>query len=335
MALPMTTKRWTLLAAVLGSSVVFLDGQVLPSRCRPSARCRAQFVDVLEGQNYIQYGYLLTLSALLVLAGALSDYYGRRRLFMIGLVGFGVASLLCGLAPTMEALILFRLLQGAAGAMLVPGSLAILTNAFSGEEQGRAFGVWAGASALAAIGGPVVGGLLVQEVSWRAIFLINAPLIALALWATWRYVAESRDDQASGHFDWLGALLVAAAVGGLVFGAIYGEQRQWQDPLAFVSLGIGLTATISLPIYFSRARHPLVPLSMFRSRNFSVTNVSTLVIYGALYVVGVFQPLFLIGTLQYTALAVGLGVHSLGALPGLPVDALRRAGEPRSVHACS
>jgi EmrB/QacA subfamily drug resistance transporter len=306
MALPMTTKRWTLLAAVLGSSVVFLDGQVLPVALPAIGQMPRLFVDVLEGQNYVQYGYLLTLSALLVLAGALSDFYGRKRLFILGLLGFGVSSVLCGLAPNLEALILFRLIQGAAGALLVPGSLAILSNAFSGEEQGRAFGIWAGASGLAAIGGPIVGGLLVQEVSWRAIFLINIPLIAIAVWATWRHVEESRDDQASGHFDWLGALLIALAVGGLVFGAISGEQRQWQSTLAFVSLGIGVAATISLPFYFARASHPLVPLSMFRSRNFSVTNISTLLIYGALYVYGAFQPLFTIGTLGYTALAAGV-----------------------------
>jgi EmrB/QacA subfamily drug resistance transporter len=300
-----------LLAAVLGSSVVFLDGIVLPVALPAIGREPRLFVDVLEGQNYIQYGYLLSLSSLLVLAGALSDYYGRRRLFIIGLVGFGLTSLLCGLAPNVEALIVFRLLQGAAGALLVPGSLAILTNAFTGEEQGRAFGVWAGASGLAAIGGPIVGGILVQELSWRAIFLLNAPLIAVAIWAAYRYVTESRDDQSTGHFDWLGAVLVGLAVGGLVFGAVYGQQRQWQSPVAWTALAVGALSSIALPIYFARARYPLIPLSMFRSRNFSVTNVSTLLIYGVLYVNGGFQPLFTIGTLGYTASAVGVA-----AIPG-------------------
>src|SRR4051812_40485019 len=144
MALPMNTKRWTLLAAVLGSSVVFLDGIVLNVALPAIGQMPRLFVDVLEGQNYIQYGYLLTLSALLVLAGALSDYYGRKRLFTLGLIGFGSASLLCGLAPNMETLIVFRLLQGAAGGFLLPGSLALLTNAFTRGEQGRAVGVWGG-----------------------------------------------------------------------------------------------------------------------------------------------------------------------------------------------
>src|SRR4051812_30545453 len=134
--MPMSSKTWTLIAAVLGSSIVFLDSAVLTVALPAIGREPRLFVNVLEAQNYIQYGYLLTLSSLLILAGALSDYYGRRKMFIIGLVGFGVASVLCGLAPNLELLIVARLLQGAAGALLVPGSLAILTNNFEGEEQG-------------------------------------------------------------------------------------------------------------------------------------------------------------------------------------------------------
>ena len=303
----MTSKTWTLLAAVLGSSVVFLDSAVLTVALPAIGREPRLFVDVLEAQNYIQFGYLLSLSALLVLAGALSDFYGRRRMFTIGLVGFGVTSVLCAFAPNLEVLILARLVQGAAGAILVPGSLAILTTNFEGEEQGRAFGVWAAASGVAPIFGPLVGGLLVDNLSWRWIFLLNVPLIALAVYAAMRHVKESRDEHASGNFDWLGALLVALAVGGLSFGAIYGQQRQWQDPIAFIALGVGVITTLALPFYFRWKKHPLVPLSLFKSRNFSVTNVSTLLIYGALYVSFFFLPLFTQGTLQYSATAIGLG----------------------------
>jgi hypothetical protein len=167
--------------------------------------------------------------------------------------------------------------------------------------------VWAAASALAPIVGPFVGGVLVDTLSWRWVFLLNLPLIAIAAWAAVRHMTESRDDQASGRFDWLGALLVALAVGGLSFGAIYGQQRQWQDPVAFAALGLGALATIVMPLYFARARNPLVPLSLFRSRNFTVTNVSTLLIYGALYVLLFFQVLFMQGTLGYSATATGLG----------------------------
>lgn len=300
-----TDKRWTLIAAVLGSATVFLDSTVLPVALTAIGREPRLFVDVLEGQNYVQWGYMLTLAALLVLAGALSDYFGRRRMFIIGLVGFGVTSVICGLAPNVETLILARLAQGAAGAVLVPGSLAILTNSFEGEEQGRAFGVWAAASGAAPVLGPFVGGLLVDELSWRWIFLINVPLIAIAVWAARRHVAESRDPDASSRFDWLGALLVALAVGGLSFGAIYGQQRQWQDPLAFVAIGIGALTTIALPLYFARAAQPLVPLRLFRSRNFSVVNLSTLLIYGSLYVTAIFQPIFL-QALGYTPPAAGI-----------------------------
>jgi len=301
------TKRWILAAAVLGSGIVFLDSTVvnvaLPRIGRDLPRL---FLGVLEGQSYVYNAYLLTLSALLILAGALSDFYGRRRMFLYGLVGFGATSALCGLAPNMELLVLFRVLQGTAGAVLVPGSLALLTANFSGEEQGRAFGVWAGASGATTILGPVVGGLLVDTVSWRAAFLINIPLVAVAAWATWRHVPESRDDQASGQFDWIGAIIVGLAVGGLAFGTIYGQQRDWKDPIGYAAIAVGILATIALPLYMTRARHPLIPLGLFRSRNFTVTNISTMLIYGALYVTFYYLALFQQGTIGYSPTAAGV-----------------------------
>jgi EmrB/QacA subfamily drug resistance transporter len=302
-----TSKRWILIAAVLGSGIVFLDSTVvnvaLPRIGRDLPRL---FLGVLEGQSYVYNAYLLTLSALLILAGALSDFYGRRRTFLLGLIGFGATSVLCGLAPNMELLVVFRILQGAAGALLVPGSLALLTANFSGEEQGRAFGVWAGASGATTILGPVVGGLLVDTVSWRAAFLINVPLVLLAAWATWKHVPESRDEQATSQFDWLGAAVVGLAVGGLAFGTIYGQQRDWSDPIGFIALAVGVVATAGLPIYMMRKAHPLIPLHLFKSRNFSVTNLSTLLIYGALYVTFYYLALFQQGTIGYTAAAAGL-----------------------------
>jgi EmrB/QacA subfamily drug resistance transporter len=300
-------RRWILVAAVLGSGIVFLDSTVvnvaLPRIGRDLPRL---WFGVLEGQSYIYNAYMLSLCALLILAGALSDYYGRKRMFLYGLVGFGVTSVLCGLAPNTELLVLFRILQGVAGAILVPGSLALLTANFEGEAQGRAFGLWAGASGATTILGPFVGGLLVDTISWRAAFLINVPLILVALWATYAHVPESRDDSASAHFDWLGSTIVALAVGGLAFGTIYGQQRDWQDPLGYAALAIGVLCTIALPFYMARAPHPLIPLSLFRSRNFTITNISTLLIYGALYVTFYYLTLFLQGTLGYTAAAAGL-----------------------------
>src|SRR5712692_7568084 len=303
----MTAQRWILTAAVLGSGIVFLDSTVvnvaLPRIGRDLPRT---FLGVLEGQSYVYNAYLLTLSALLILAGAVNDFYGRKRTFLIGLLGFGVTSMLCGLAPSMELLVLFRVLQGAAGALLVPGSLALITANFSGEEQGRAFGFWAGASGATTILGPVIGGLLVDTISWRAAFLINVPLVLVAVWATWRHVPESRDEQASSHFDWLGAAVVALAVGGLAFGAIYGQQRAWRDPVGYIALAVGVIATIALPILMMRSAHPLIPLGLFRSRNFAVVNISTFLIYGALYVTFYYLVLFQQGTLGYTAAAAGV-----------------------------
>ncbi|HEX9891554.1 MAG TPA: MFS transporter [Actinomycetota bacterium] len=304
-----TQKRWTLIAVILGSGIVFLDTSVVNLALKqivedlPSPVFR---LAPLEAQAYVTNGFLITLSALLILGGALNDFHGRKKMFGYGLAGFLLTSLLCGLAPNMELLIVFRILQGAAGALVVPGSLAIITSSFEGEEQGRAFGIWAGASAATTIIGPFVGGVLVDFVSWRAAFLLNVPLLLIAIWATFTHVPESRDEEATGHFDWVGSLVVIVAVAGLAFGTIRGQQRQWQDATAYVALGVGAAAAITFPFLMRMTRNPLVPLKLFASRNFTVTNLSTFVIYGALYVTITFQGLFLIATLGYSEPAAGI-----------------------------
>src|SRR5207244_1375459 len=161
----------------------------------------------------------------LIRAGALADVYGRRRIFVIGLLGFGATSILCGIAPTLEFLVLARILQGAAGALLVPGSLAIITATFDGASRARAFGLWASATSTLTLLGPIVGGLIVDKLSWRLAFLLNIPLVAIAVWASIRHVAESRDPEADHRFDWIGAIVGAGAIGGLAFGAIVGLPR--------------------------------------------------------------------------------------------------------------
>ncbi len=304
-----------MLAAILGSGIVFLDGTVVNVALpKMGQQLPASVIDVLEGQTYINSGYLATLAALLILAGALADFYGRRRIFAIGLAGFGVTSVLCGIAPTLEFLVVLRILQGAAGALLVPGSLSIITATFEGGQRARAFGIWAAATSALVLFGPIVGGILVDTISWRTAFLINVPLVIVALYATVQHMAESRDEEASGRFDWLGALVVAVAVGGLAFGAIRGQQQAWRDPLAFIALGLGAVSTVAFPILMARSPSPLVPLGLFRIREFAVINLSTLLIYGALYVALAFQGIFLQGTLGYTALAAGAS--------GLPVGIL-------------
>ncbi len=299
---------WVLFAVVLGSGVVFLDSTVVNVALQTIGQeLPAIVVGRLEGLTYVTSGYLTVLAALLVLAGALGDAFGRRRIFAIGLVGFGVTSVVCGLAPTLEALVVARLAQGAAGALLVPQALAIITATWEGEARGRAIGTWAAATSAFVIAGPLVGGVLVQAVSWRAVFFVNVPIVVIGTYAL-RYLPESRDEDATGRFDWLGAAVIAVGVGGLAFGATRGEQQRWQDPVAFVAIFVGAAAVALFPWLMSRRRDPLVPLDLFRSRAFSVINLSTFVIYGALYVNLAFQQLYLQGVLGYSPTAAALAL---------------------------
>ncbi len=300
-------QRWTLICTVIGSGTVFLDGTIVNAALRHIGDdLPGSMIGVLEGQAYIVGGYLAVLAALLILAGALSDYYGRRRVYAIGLIGFGLTSALCGLAPSLEILVVFRLIQGAAGALLIPGSLALITHAFDGVARARAFGIWASATAALTVLGPIIGGAIVDTVGWRVAFLVNVPLLTFALWATLTHVQESRDEEATGRFDWLGAIVAALAVGGLAFGVIRGGATAWSDPLAFIALGIGVISLIAFPILMARRPHPLVPLDLFHSRAFSSINLATFFIYGGLYVTFFYQAVILQGALGYTALAAGI-----------------------------
>ena len=299
-------QRWTLFATIIGSGIVFLDGTIVNVALpRIGNELPAALIGVLEGQAYVVSGYLAVLAALLILAGALSDHYGRRRVFAIGLSAFGATSVLCGLAPTLELMVAFRLLQGAAGALLVPGSLAIITQTFSGADRARAFGIWASATSALTVLGPVVGGTLVDTVGWRVAFLVNAPLVLAALWATLRHVEESRDDTTTGEFDWLGSLVATLAVGGLAFGVIRGQEKAWADTIAWVSLAVGAVALVAFPILMAVRKNPLVPLELFRSKAFATINLATFFIYGALYISQSYQGLLLQGVLGYTATAAG------------------------------
>ena len=327
------TQRWTLAAAILGSGIVFLDGTIVNIALkRIGQELPTSFLGVFEGQAYVQSGYLAVLAALLIIAGALADVYGRRRIFVIGLLGFGATSILCGIAPTLEFLVLARILQGAAGALLVPGSLAIITATFDGASLARAFGLWASATSTLTLLGPIVGGLIVDKFSWRLAFLLNIPLVAIAVWASIRHVAESRDPEADHRFDWIGAIVGAGAVGGLAFGAIRGQQRQWSDSVAWISLGVGLVCLVLFPILMATRPRPLVPLSLFRIRNFAVINLSTFLIYGALYVSFTYTALLFQGTLGYSAQGaaiVGLPSGILLALLSARIGGLAGRFGPR------
>lgn len=308
----MANKRLTLVAVILASGTVFLDTTVVNVALPEIGRdLPASFLEILEGQAYVYYAYLLALSALLIPAGALTDGYGRRRVFALGLLAFGVTSVLCGLATSMEMLVGLRVLQGAAGAFLIPGSLSLITAAFEGEERGRAFGIWAGASGATTILGPVVGGALIASLSWRWAFFLNIPLIGIALWATRRGVTESKSDAPTGRFDVAGAVLASIAIGGLTFGAIRGQAQEWKDVTAFVALAAGFASLVALPGAMRRSDNPLVPMHLFRSRNFTVVNITTFLIYGALYVKFQYQALFAIGIVGYSEIAFALSI-----LPG-------------------
>ena len=306
-------QRWTLVATIIGSGAVFLDGTVVNAALpRIGRELPATLVGVLEGQTYVISGYLAVLAAFLILAGALSDHYGRRRVYAIGLAGFALTSALCGLAPTLEFLVIARLLQGAAGALMVPGALSIITQTFAEAERGRAFGLWTSATSALSLAGPLLGGLLVDTIGWRVAFLINVPILAVAIVITLRYIAESRDDDPDRRFDWLGALVAAVAVGGLSFGVIRGGEHEWQDPIAWASIVIGLTALIAFPFLMRRRPDPLVPLGLFRSRTFTTINLMTFFVYGGLYVMLSYLSITLQGALGYTALAAGVSVLPIG-----------------------
>jgi EmrB/QacA subfamily drug resistance transporter len=328
----MSQRNAVLLATILGSSIVFLDATIVNVALKVIGdTVPATWVGQLEGQTYVASAYFTVLAALLVLAGALNDYYGRRRMFRIGLAGFGVASVGCGLAPTMELLIVARIVQAVFGALLIPGSLSIITATFEGEARGRAIGQWAAGTSAMSIVGPLLGGFLVQAVSWRAAFLINVPLVLIALWATVE-MPESRDSESRDDFDWLGAVVIAVGIGGLAFGATRGYERHWADPAAWIALVAGVVATVATPILMLTRPRPLVPPKLFESRNFTVVNLSTFVIYGALYVSMTFQSLFLQGGLGYTPLAagaIGLPVAIMLTLLSTPAGQLAGRIGPR------
>ena len=295
--------RWILTAVILASGIVFLDSTIVNVALpRIALDLPTSVLGTLESQAYVTSGYLAMLSASLILAGALADRYGRRRIFIIGLVAFGATSALCGLAPTMELLVVFRLLQGVAGALLVPGPLSIITATFEGSARARAIGLWSAATAALTIVGPLAGGLVVDSFSWRIAFLVNVPLVLIALYAAVRYVPESRNEDAPRRLDWLGSIVIAVAVGGISFGLIRGQEQRWTDPTALIVLVIGIIAAIAFPVLMLKRRDPLVPPALFHSRPFTVINISTFLIYGALYTSSFLQSVFLQGVLGYSAL---------------------------------
>jgi EmrB/QacA subfamily drug resistance transporter len=293
--------RWILTATTLASSMAFIDGTVvnvaLPSL---QAELNASIIDV----QWVIEAYSLLLAALLLVGGSLGDHYGRRRIFLFGVTLFSFASAWCGLAANIGQLIAARAAQGIGAALLVPGSLAIISSSFSEKERGRAIGTWSGLSAITTAIGPVIGGWLIEHVSWRAVFFINVPIALSVIFISLRSVPESSDKESAG-LDWSGAIIGTLGLGGLVYGLIESSRLGFSNRSVLVAL---VAATILLALFCiieARVANPMLPLVLFHSRTFSAANVLTFLLYGALGGTLFFLPLNLIQVQHYSATAAG------------------------------
>ena len=302
--------RWVLLSTILASSMAFIDGTAvsvaLPVLQRDLGASGAQLLWVVDG-------YLLMLAAFILVGGSLGDRLGRKRIFMEGIVIFALASLACGFSPSTDFLIAARVVQGLGGALMIPGSLSIITACFSRERRGRAIGTWSAATTIVVVLGPFLGGLLSELGLWRGVFLINLPLAVASLIILRLKVPESRDEE-SGPLDLPGAALAAAGLALLTYGFISAPADGFRSPGIYGPLALGALLLGTLVLRESRSSHPMLPLGMFRSRNFSGANLQTLFLYGALNISTLFLPLNLVQVQGYTPLAAGLVFLPFGVL---------------------
>ncbi|MHA4816036.1 MFS transporter [Streptomyces aculeolatus] len=294
--------RWLLTAVVIGSGITFLDATVV-NVALPTI---GDDLDAsLGGLQWTVNGYTLTLAALILLGGALGDRYGRRRLFVFGTVWFAVASLLCALAPNVGILIAARTLQGIGGALLTPGSLALIQASFAPEDRARAIGVWSGLAGIAGALGPLLGGWLVDAASWRWVFAINVPLAAVVVAVAARHVPESRDETATGRFDWTGAALGALGLAGVTYALIAAPEKGVSAVLLAATSAAGVAALAAFVVVQRRGSHPMLPTGIFGSRQFTAANLVTFVVYAALGGVTFFLVLDLQISAGYSPLAAG------------------------------
>jgi EmrB/QacA subfamily drug resistance transporter len=308
--------RWLLAVTIAGSGMAFLDSTVV----------NVALPDIGEDLNastsalqWILNGYLLTLASLILLGGSLGDRLGRRRVFQVGVILFTLASLLCAVAPSVELLIFARLVQGIGGALLTPGSLAIIEASFRPADRARAIGAWSGLGGVAGAVGPLVGGWLIGAISWRAIFLINLPLGAFVVWAAARYVPESHDPNAAGKLDLSGAALAAIGLGGTTYALIEAPEG---GSAVIATAVIGVAALVGFFWQELRSPNPMLPLGIFSSRQFSAANAVTFVVYAALGVVFFLLVSFLQISMGYSPIAAGSA--------SLPVTALMLVGSARA-----
>lgn len=282
-------QRVVLAIAVLASFVSFLDGTVVTVALPAIA---GELGGGLSTQQWVVDAYLVTLGAFILVAGSLSDVLGRIVVLRIGLIGFGVTSLAIAAAPTAEFLIVARALQGIAGALLVPSSLALITSTFRGPSQARAIGIWTGATTVAMIAGPLIGGIFVDTLSWRLVFLVNVLPIAVTMWLLARL--GQRDHRRPGaRVDILGAVLCAVGLGGIVFALIEQPNLGWTSPVIWAPGIVGILAFAGFLVRQRTARDPMMPLDLFRSRNFWAGNLATVFVYAALSLNGFVVSVYL------------------------------------------
>ncbi|MBH0023907.1 DHA2 family efflux MFS transporter permease subunit [Salinibacterium sp. SWN248] len=290
-------QRFVLVVAILASFVAFLDGSVI-NVALPAIS--AELGGGLSTQQWVVDAYLITLGSLILLAGSLSDVFGRIVIVRVGLIGFGVASLLIAVAPTAEFLIAFRGLQGVAGALLVPSSLALIMSSFRGAAQAHAIGQWTAWTSAAFLVGPVLGGLFVDLLSWRLVFAINVIPIAVTLWMI-VLLGHKDERKANTRIDYLGAVLGIVGLGGPVFALIEQGNYGWGSPVVFVPLVVGILSLVAFVFWQSRAPQPMLPLELFRHRNFSMGNIATMFIYGGLALGGFIVVIYLQEVAGYSA----------------------------------
>jgi EmrB/QacA subfamily drug resistance transporter len=299
------TKQLALLAAIMGSFVAGLDATAV-NVALPAIR--ADLGGGLAGQQWVSNAYLLTLGSLILVGGSLGDIFGERRIFSLGVAGFGVVSVLCAVAPNIELLIAGRALQGAFGALLTPSALALIISAFPADERGAAIGSWTAWSGIATVIGPLVGGYLVDAVSWRLIFAINAPFVVITLMLIFASVPARQRGGARARVDWLGAALTFLGLAGPVLALIRQPVIGWSSPEVWGSGLAGIALLALFVVHERRTPMPMLPLGLFRRRNFAVGNLQTFAMYGGLSVTFFFLVLFLQQVAGYDALEAGVAL---------------------------